>query len=167
MENSKTDLITAYIGLGSNLENPAEQIKSARGAITRITGVQELAFSSLYHSAPMGPQDQPDYVNAVMGVETGLPPLDLLRCLQRIENDHGRVRKTERWGARTLDLDVLVYGDQVIELPDLIVPHPGLAERAFVLYPLFEIAPQLTVPGKGNIADLLAQCPMNELKRLD
>jgi len=115
----------------------------------------------------MGPQDQPDYVNAVICVATDLPPIDLLRCLQRIENDHGRVRKTERWGARTLDLDVLIYGDQLIEHPDLIVPHPGLADRAFVLYPLFEIAPQLVVPGKGNIADLVAQCPMNELKRLD
>jgi len=167
MENSKADLITAYIGLGSNLANPDEQIKSARTAITQIAGVQELAFSSLYHSLPMGPQDQPDYVNAVMCVATDLPPIDLLRCLQRIENDHGRVRKTERWGARTLDLDMLIFGDQIIELPDLIVPHPGLAERAFVLYPLFEIAPQLVVPGKGNIADLLAQCPMNELKRLD
>jgi len=167
MENPKADLITAYIGLGSNLANPAEQIKSARTAITRIAGVQELAFSSLYHSAPMGPQDQPDYVNAVICVATDLPPIDLLRCLQRIENDHGRVRKTERWGARTLDLDVLIYGDQLIEHPDLIVPHPGLTDRAFVLYPLFEIAPQLVVPGKGNIADLVAQCPLNELKRLD
>ncbi len=167
MENSKAGLIAAYIGLGSNLANPDEQIKSARTAITQIAGVQELAFSSLYHSLPMGPQDQPDYVNAVMCVATDLPPIDLLRCLQRIENDHGRVRKTERWGARTLDLDILIYGDQIIELPDLIVPHPGLAERAFVLYPLFEIAPQLQVPGKGNIAELLAQCPMNELKRLD
>jgi 2-amino-4-hydroxy-6-hydroxymethyldihydropteridine diphosphokinase len=167
MQNPKADLITAYIGLGSNLANPAEQIKSARAAITQIAGVQELAFSSLYHSAPMGPQDQPDYVNAVICVATDLPPIDLLRCLQRIENDHGRVRKTERWGARTLDLDVLIYGDQLIEHPDLIVPHPGLADRAFVLYPLFEIAPQLVVPGKGNIADLVAQCPMNELKRLD
>jgi 2-amino-4-hydroxy-6-hydroxymethyldihydropteridine diphosphokinase len=167
MQNSETDWVSVYIGLGSNLANPAEQIKSARNAITQIAEVQELAFSSLYHSAPMGPQDQPDYVNAVMCIATGLPPIDLLRCMQRIENEHGRVRKAERWGARTLDLDMLVYGDRIVELPDLIVPHPGLAERAFVLYPLSEIAPQLIVPGKGNIADLLAQCPMNELKRLD
>jgi 2-amino-4-hydroxy-6-hydroxymethyldihydropteridine diphosphokinase len=102
-----------------------------------------------------------------MCIATDLPPIDLLRCLQRIENEQGRVRKGERWGARTLDLDVLIYGDQIIELPDLMVPHIGLAERAFVLYPLQEIAPQLQVPGKGNIADLLAKCPMNELRRLD
>jgi 2-amino-4-hydroxy-6-hydroxymethyldihydropteridine diphosphokinase len=167
MDNLQADPITVYIGLGSNLEDPARQIKSARAAITQIPGVRELAFSSLYHSPPMGPQDQPDYVNAVMSVVTNLPPIDLLRQLQRIENDHGRVRKAERWGARTLDLDMLIYGGLLIALPDLIVPHPGLAERAFVLYPLFEVAPQLVVPGKGNIADLLAQCPMNGLKRLD
>ncbi len=167
MNDSETNLVTAYIGLGSNLANPSEQIKTARTAIAQLAGVQELVFSSLYHSPPMGPQDQPDYVNAVMCVATDLPPMDLLRGLQRIENDQGRVRKDQRWGARTLDLDVLIYGDQIIDLPDLIVPHTGLAERAFVLYPLHEIAPQLLVPGKGRIADLLVKCPMNGLKRLD
>ncbi len=167
MNNSETDWITVYIGLGSNLANPSEQIKSARTAITHTLGVRELAFSSLYHSPPMGPQDQPDYVNAVICVATELPPMDLLRCLQGIENDQGRVRKDQRWGARTLDLDVLIYGDRIIDLPDLIVPHTGLAERAFVLYPLYEIAPQLLVPGKGHIADLTAKCPMNGLRRLD
>jgi 2-amino-4-hydroxy-6-hydroxymethyldihydropteridine diphosphokinase len=167
MKNSRTNGVTAYIGLGSNLVNPELQIKSARTAIAQLAGVQELAFSSLYHSPPMGPQDQPDYVNAAMCVATDLLPIDLLRCLQGIENDQGRVRKSERWGARTLDLDMLIYGDQIIELPDLIVPHAGLAERAFVLYPLYEIAPQLKVPGKGTITDLLDRCPMNGLKRLD
>ncbi|MDO9138882.1 MAG: 2-amino-4-hydroxy-6-hydroxymethyldihydropteridine diphosphokinase [Methylobacter sp.] len=159
--------VTAYIGLGSNLANPAEQIKAARAAIADIAGVQELAFSSVYRSPPMGPQDQPDYVNAVMAIATELPPIDLLRCLQQIENEQGRVRKAERWGARTLDLDVLIYGGQEINLPDLIVPHTGLTERAFVLYPLFEIAPQLIVPGKGAIAALLADCPRNGLERLN
>lgn len=167
MKNTETDLVTAYIGLGSNLADPVEQIKTARITIAQLSRVQALAFSGLYHSSPMGPQDQPDYVNAAMCVSTDLPPIDLLRCLQRIENDQGRVRKSERWGARTLDLDLLVYGDRIIELPDLIVPHTGLTERAFVLYPLYEIAPQLQIPGKGNIADLLAQCPMNGLRRLD
>lgn len=159
--------VTAYIGIGSNLANPAEQIKAARAAIADIAGVQELAFSSVYRSPPMGPQDQPDYVNAVMAIATELPPIDLLRCLQQIENEQGRVRKAERWGARTLDLDVLIYGGQEINLPDLIVPHTGLTERAFVLYPLFEIAPQLIVPGKGAIAALLADCPRNGLERLN
>jgi 2-amino-4-hydroxy-6-hydroxymethyldihydropteridine diphosphokinase len=167
MTKPQTHLVTAYIGLGSNLADPVGQIKSARAAIKQINGVQELAFSSLYRSSPMGPQDQPDYVNAVMSVITELSPMDLLRCLQRIENDHGRIRTSERWGARTLDLDVLIYGEQIIELPDLNVPHIGLAERAFVLYPLHEVAPQLQVPGKGSLTDLLAKCPMNELKKLD
>ena len=167
MKYSQTAPVIAYIGFGSNLAQPVAQIKSARTAIASITGVQELAFSSLYHSLPMGPQDQPDYVNAVMCVATGLLPMDLLHCLQNIENDQGRVRKGERWGARTLDLDVLIYGDQEIDLPDLTVPHKGLDERSFVLYPLFEIAPQLVVPGKGPIADLVAKCPLSGLRRMN
>jgi len=167
MNDSEMPPVIAYIGLGSNLAKPVEQIKSARAAIASIAGVQELAFSSLYHSLPMGPQDQPDYVNAVMGVATDLSPMDLLRCLQNIENDHGRIREGERWGARTLDLDILIYGDQEIDLPDLTVPHKGIAERSFVLHPLFEIAPQLAVPGKCLIAELVAKCPLSGLKRLD
>lgn len=167
MNQSADDGVIAYIGLGSNLADPSRQIKSARSAIAQLAGVKERAFSSLYHSPPMGPQDQPDYVNAVMCIATDLPPIDLLRCLQRIENEQGRVRKGERWGARTLDLDILIYGESIIELPDLIVPHPGLTERAFVLYPLHEIAPHLSVPGKGDITDLLAQCPMAELEPMD
>ena len=166
MINSTAEWETAYIGLGSNLANPAEQIKFARIAIAQIIGVKELAFSDLYHSPPMGSQDQPDYVNAVMSITTDLPPLDLLRSLQRIENDQGRIRKDQRWVARTLDLDLLLYGEQLIELPDLSVPHPGIAERAFVLYPLYEIAPNLLIPGKANIADLLVHCPVNGLKKL-
>jgi 2-amino-4-hydroxy-6-hydroxymethyldihydropteridine diphosphokinase len=167
MNPSKTDAITAYIGLGSNLADPARQIKVARAEIAALVHVQELAFSSLYRSPPMGPQNQPDYVNAVMAIATTLPALDLLRCLQHIEHEQGRIRTGERWGARTLDLDLLIYGDQQITVPDLIVPHPGLSERSFVLYPLFEIAPQLHVPGKGKLADLLAQCPLGGLERLN
>jgi 2-amino-4-hydroxy-6-hydroxymethyldihydropteridine diphosphokinase len=167
MKTTETDLVTAYIGLGSNLASPVEQIKLARTAIAAIAGIEELAFSGLYRSLPMGPQDQPDYVNAVMCVATSLPPMDLLRRLQSIENAQGRVRKGERWGARTLDLDLLIYGDRKIEMPDLTVPHVGIAERSFVLRPLYELAPQLVVPGKGNIADLVTKCPLNGLKRLD
>ena len=159
--------ITVYIGLGSNLAAPARQIKSAREAIAALAGVEELVFSSLYHSLPMGPKDQPDYVNAVMAVTTAWPAPDLLHCLQRIEQAQGRVRACERWGARTLDLDILIYGDQIIELPELTVPHSGITERSFVLYPLYEIAPHLVIPGKGHIAGLLANCPLAGLKKLD
>jgi len=158
--------VIVYIGLGSNLSTPAEQIKDARQAIDALVGVQEVAFSSLYRSPPMGPQDQPDYVNAVMAVETDLPAIEILRCLQKIELDHGRVRKDERWGARTLDLDILLYGEQVINHPDLIVPHYGLAERAFVLYPLQEIAPAIQVPSLGDISILVEHCPLDGLVRL-
>ncbi|PKM10090.1 MAG: 2-amino-4-hydroxy-6-hydroxymethyldihydropteridine diphosphokinase [Gammaproteobacteria bacterium HGW-Gammaproteobacteria-3] len=158
--------VTVYIGLGSNLEHPARQILLARSAIAALVGVDELAFSSLYSSPPMGPQDQPDYVNAVMAVTTRLEPAELLRCLQRIEREQGRVRKEQRWGARTLDLDLLLYADRQLEEPDLIVPHPGLVERAFVLYPLSEIAPDLQVPGRGALADWLARCPADGLRRL-
>lgn len=159
-------LIIAYVGLGSNLAEPEQQIALARQALVALDDVRELAFSSLYCSPPMGPQDQPDYVNAVMAIETHLEALTLLRCMQKIEHDQGRVRKGERWGARTLDLDLLLYADQQINVPDLIVPHPGIAERAFVLYPLQEIAPDLIVPGKAAISDLVTQCPLNGLKKV-
>ncbi len=156
----------AYIGLGSNLAQPVGQIKAARLAIASLDSVRELAFSSLYRSPPMGPQDQPDYVNAVMAIVTTLPAEKLLTCLQAIENDQGRVRKGERWGARTLDLDILLYGERQIQLPHLTVPHVGIAERAFVLYPLFEIAPELTVTGVGRLAELVDKCPCNGLERI-
>jgi len=156
----------AYIGLGSNLSSPETQLKAARLAITDLPGVCEMAFSSLYRSPPMGPQDQPDYVNAVMAIGTDMSAIELLRCLQKIELDQGRVRKDQRWGARTLDLDILLYGQQMINQPDLIVPHYGLAERAFVLYPLQEIAPETEVPGLGKLTHLLESCPLDGLERI-
>lgn len=160
-------LITAYLGLGSNLADPVNQIRQARVAISAISGVQETAMSSLYSSSPMGPADQPDYVNAVMSVETSLAPHDLLKWLQRIENHQGRVRIGERWGPRTLDLDILLFGDEIIRSADLIVPHIGIADRAFVLYPLAEIAPHISIPGRGLLQDLLARCAKEGLQRLE
>lgn len=158
--------ITVYIGLGSNLAEPVSQLKSARLAISSLAQIEELAFSSFYHSPPMGPQDQPDYVNAVMAIATDLAALDLLRCLQKIELEQGRVRTGARWGARTLDLDLLLYGDQQINHPELCVPHIGIGERAFVLYPLQEIAPTLVLPTLGDINQLVANCPLAGLKKL-
>jgi len=161
-------MIEAYIGLGSNLSNPEEQIRQARITISKQADIIEIDFSSLYASSPMGPQDQPDYVNAVMRIKTGLSAIELLRVLQEIENNQGRVRKGEHWGARTLDLDLLLYADQQVDTPDLIVPHTGLSERAFVLYPLQEIAPDnLFVPGRGALKQLVAQCPLDGLEKLD
>ena len=159
-------MINVYIGLGSNLANPIQQIQQAHQAITDHSQVVEIAFSSLYASPPMGPQDQPDYVNAVMCIQTDLAALALLRVLQQIEIEFGRIRG-ERWGARTLDLDLLLYGHEQINHPDLIVPHIGIAERAFVLYPLQQIAPaNLMVIGRGNLEDLVTQCPLNNLKKI-
>ena len=156
-------MIKVYIGLGSNLENPSQQILSARADIAVFA--EEIGFSSLYRSPPMDGMKQPDYINAVMAINTELPPLDLVHKLQKVENRHGRVR-LERWGARTLDLDLLLYGDETINLPDLIVPHLGLAKRAFVLYPLAEISPELMIPTQGAISDLIAHCPLSGLERL-
>jgi 2-amino-4-hydroxy-6-hydroxymethyldihydropteridine diphosphokinase len=158
--------VTAYIGLGSNLADPVQQVRSARADCAAIPCVREMAFSSLYRSPPMGPQDQPDYVNAVMAVSTDLTALVLLHHLQRIEQKHGRVRSDRRWIARTLDLDLLIHGEQSIETVELTVPHPGLSQRAFVLYPLFEIAPELVVPGLGRVADLVVNCPRDGLERI-
>lgn len=155
-----------YIGLGSNLEQPQQQILTAINDIDAIPGVALAAQSSLYHSPPMGPQDQPDYINAVVAVDTDLAPLALLDALQQIEQSHGRVRK-RHWGERTLDLDILLVDYRVINEPRLTVPHPGIADRAFVVYPLAEIAPDLIIPGKGKLADIQVNCPLDGLKQVE
>ncbi len=152
------------IGLGGNLDAPADRVMRARQLLASHEGIREVAFSSLYKSRPMGPKDQPDYVNAVMAIETHLGPLDLLDSLQSIESLEGRVRLGERWGPRTLDLDLLLYGDQVIQHPRLVVPHPGLAVREFVLHPLAEILPDLEVPGVGFVRELADKCPDNGIE---
>ncbi|MEN8260124.1 MAG: 2-amino-4-hydroxy-6-hydroxymethyldihydropteridine diphosphokinase [Pseudomonadota bacterium] len=166
MNRSQPAAVVAYVGLGSNLFDPHRQIMSARAAIKMAPGIREFAFSSLYSSPPMGPPDQPDYVNAVMAVETTLSPMELLRALQSIESDHGRIRQGERWGPRTLDLDLLLYGRGIINLPELTVPHVGIGERAFVLYPLLEIAPEINIPGMGMLNDVIRNCPREGLRRL-
>jgi len=114
----------------------------------------------------MGPEDQPDYINAVARLETWLEPHDLLRALQAIEQQHGRVRQL-RWGARTLDLDLLLYGDAIIDRPELKVPHPGLHQRPFVLYPLQDIDPALMIPGMGRLSDITRACLPEGLVQLD
>ena len=157
-------LALCVIGLGGNLDAPAERVMRARRVLASHEGVRETAFSSLYKSKPMGPKDQPDYVNAVMAIETQLGPLDLLDLLQSIESTEGRVRQGERWGPRTLDLDLLLYGSEVIQHPRLVVPHPGLAVREFVLHPLAEILPDLEVPGVGFVRELADKCPDNGIE---
>ncbi|PPD29857.1 MAG: 2-amino-4-hydroxy-6-hydroxymethyldihydropteridine diphosphokinase [Methylomonas sp.] len=156
----------AYIGLGSNLDNPLLQIRSAAKVISGLDDIDECRLSPLYTSQPVGPQDQPDYINAVIRLKTRLSPLQLLKQLQAIENQHGRVRSI-RWGARTLDLDLLLYDDLILNLPELTVPHPELKNRSFVLYPLADIAPEgLLIPGTASLSSLLAACPADGLQRL-
>jgi len=145
----------AYVGIGSNLGNPVQHVHQAMEDIASEEGIRCVARSSLYRSAPMGPADQPDFINAVVALLTTLSARELLHRMQAIESAHGRVRGRERWGPRTLDLDLLVYGADRIDDPDLTVPHPGIVERNFVLLPLAELAPDLDVPGLGS-ARLLA-----------
>jgi len=144
----------AYIGLGSNLDNPRDQVLDALRELALQEGIQLLAQSSLYLSEPMGPQDQPEFINAVAAIETRLEPLLLLEVLQSIEKKHGRKRE-RHWGPRTLDLDLLLYGEEHISHPELTVPHPGIAERGFVLLPLREVAPGLAIEGLGSVEELL------------
>ena len=156
--------VLSYIGLGANLDDPKAQILMARAQIAACESIIELAFSSLYQSAPMGPSDQPFYLNAVMAVETDLDAAQLLNVLQSVENELGRVRSGKRWGPRRIDLDLLLYGDQQINMPDLIVPHYGIKDREFVLYPLYEIAPDLLIPALGRLDELVSRCPRNGLE---
>lgn len=161
-----TTEVTAYIGIGSNLADPVAQIQTARRDINALENVKELCFSDLYASPPMGPQDQPDYVNAVMAISTSIPPMDLLHLLQSVENEHGRVRG-RRWGERTLDLDILLYGDVQMQIEALTLPHPGISQRAFVLLPLSDCAPDLEIPGQGKLSALFANCPLNGIQKLE
>lgn len=154
-----------YLGLGSNLDSPLENLRSARVAIANEPRIDEISFSSFYQSPPMADMNQPDYINAVMAVETDFPAPELLATMQKIESQHGRIR-SQRWGARTLDIDILLFGEEIVDLPDLKIPHYGMAERAFVLQPLFEIAPDLKIPLLGKLAELVAHCPLNGLERL-
>lgn len=155
-----------FIGLGSNLADPRNQVLSAQKALATMATTQCIMMSSLYKSPPMGPQDQPDYINAVAELNTDLSPHLLLDALKQIEQQHGRQKK-RHWGERTLDLDILLYGEQQINDARLQVPHKGLAERAFVLYPLAEIAPDLIIPHFGPIEKLLALCPQGTLERIE
>ena len=152
-----------YIGLGSNLAQPSEQILLAVATISQLKDSTVSAVSSLYQTPPMGPQDQPYYVNAVLELQTTLRPLPLLHHLQAIETKQGRTRDTGRWGARTLDLDILLYSGETSTDPVLTLPHPGIALRSFVLYPLNEIAPQLDITGLGSPSQLIERlaepCP--------
>jgi 2-amino-4-hydroxy-6-hydroxymethyldihydropteridine diphosphokinase len=154
----------AYIGLGSNMADPLAQVRQARDELERLPSSCLLAFSSLYRTAPVGKLDQPDFINAVALIKTGLAPHHLLEALLEIEHHHGRKREY-RDGPRTLDLDILMYDDLHCSDSHLTLPHPRMHQRAFVLQPLCEIAPECRIPGYGKIAGLLGACSGQQLER--
>lgn len=158
----KTD---AFIGLGSNLQEPAAQLAKAVAELAALPNTTFVAQSPFYASRPVGPQDQPDYVNGAVWLSTELAPHTLLDQLQAIEQVHGRER-LRHWGPRTLDLDLLVFGNQTLDDDRLTVPHRELPNRDFVLQPLLDLKPDLTLPNNVAIATLRAQCPDNWLRRL-
>ncbi len=160
------EAVRAFVALGSNLDDPARQLREAFGALRAIPETALLACSPVYRSKPLGPADQPDYLNAVAELETRLEAEQLLDQLQRIEDQQGR-RRSRRWGPRTLDLDLLVFGDRQIETMRLQVPHPEMAKRAFVLVPLADIARDLLLPGLGKVSTLLAALETSERNKLE
>jgi len=155
-----------YIGLGSNLANPIKQIKQALLLLDTLPITHIITHSSLYRSTPLGPQNQPDYINAVAKLNTELSPFNLLSELQAIETKQGRVRR-QHWGPRTLDLDILLYANEQLQTPWLNLPHSGLSKRAFVLYPLQECAPNLVLPHGQHISELIQHCSAKGLEKIN
>ncbi|RAU41361.1 MULTISPECIES: 2-amino-4-hydroxy-6-hydroxymethyldihydropteridine diphosphokinase [unclassified Pseudomonas] len=159
-----TTIERVYIGMGSNLADPAEQLREALKALAQLPHTS-LSGASCFYASDSLLAGQPRYTNAVAALDTTLEPLELLDALQAIENDQGR-KRLERWGPRTLDLDILLFGDRVIDLPRLKVPHYHMQARAFVLYPLAELAPGITLADGRKLDDLLAACPFEGLERI-
>jgi 2-amino-4-hydroxy-6-hydroxymethyldihydropteridine diphosphokinase len=156
-------MIQVYVALGANLSQPIEQLNNACQALLSIAEDNSFSISPYYRSVPMGDVQQPDYVNAVAGFKTDLAPIHLLDALQKIENEQGRLR-TLRWGPRTLDLDLLLYGNEHINLPRLTVPHYGMKQRSFVLVPLFDLTPTLILPDNTPLGSLITDCLTAELQ---
>lgn len=155
----------AYVGLGANLDEPRRQVEQALHELDELPDTRVRARSSLYRSAPLGYADQPDFVNAVAELETRLPAPRLLAGLQAIEARHGRSRSFAN-APRTLDLDLLLFDDERVAAPELTLPHPRMHERAFVLMPLLEIAPEAAIPGRGRASDLLELCASQAIRRI-
>jgi len=158
--------VISYIGVGSNQTDPFKQATLAIETLRHLPKSLFCKCSSLYHSAPMGPQDQPAYINAMVKIDTQLTAMELLDALQKIELSQGRVRKENRWGPRTLDLDIILYGNEVINNNRLTIPHYGMKAREFVLYPLFEIAKDLLLPDGQALSQLAQRCNKNGLVRI-
>ncbi len=157
----------AYVGLGSNLHDPRRQVLTAWERLAALPKTRAVLRSPLYGSRPFGPVSQPDFVNAVAGLLTRLGPGELLGQLQALELALGRERDGARWGPRLIDLDLLVFGRERLEGGDLVLPHAGIVERNFVLYPLADIAPDLDVPGLGRVSELKARLAPEGLWRIE
>jgi 2-amino-4-hydroxy-6-hydroxymethyldihydropteridine diphosphokinase len=158
--------VTAYVALGSNLDDPRAQIRSALDRLAALPGTRLVRQSSLYRNPPAGGLDQPEFMNALAEIETRMTPRRLLDALLDIERAQGRVRDYPN-APRTLDLDIVLYGDRTVREPGLVVPHPRMLERAFVLVPLAEIAPDAVVPGAGKVADLVGKVNASGMIRLE
>ena len=159
--------VPAYVGIGSNLDDPRKQVERALAALADLDASRLIAASGRYRSAPLGPPDQPWYVNAAAGLITQLEPEPLLQALKEIEATLGRRPLRQRWGPRRIDLDLLMYGAVELATPALTVPHPGLTTRSFVLYPLADFAAEVEVPGRGRVADLLRDVPLAGLEPIE
>jgi len=157
--------VRTYVALGSNLNDPVAQVRAGAQALGKLPGTRLVCCSSLYRTAPVGVTEQPDFINAVCAADTSLPAGALMQALLDIERVHGRQRDIPG-GPRTLDLDLLLYGELVCQQPGLTLPHPRLHARAFVLYPLAELAPGLSIPGHGRVETLLAGCTGQAIERL-
>jgi 2-amino-4-hydroxy-6-hydroxymethyldihydropteridine diphosphokinase len=156
----------AYVGVGSNLGDPRSQVLAAFSALQSIQDTRVILTSPLYRSRPFGPVAQADFVNAVAAVLTRLRSAELLARLRAIEQQFGRPDQRQKWGPRVIDLDILVYGRERRQEPELTLPHPGIVERNFVLYPLADIAPDLDVPGFGRVSELKSRVVSEGLQRL-
>ena len=155
-------MISVYIGMGSNLDGPVAQLEKAILTLTNHTELYNIAVSPIYSSKPVGPQDQPDYANAVMRLDTKLSAIALLDLLQSVEQEQRRVRD-RHWGPRTLDLDILLYGDELIDTPRLSVPHPYMLERGFVIQPLNDLSPELMLANGRRVQEHLSQLDTSDL----
>ncbi len=160
----KSPVYRIYIGLGSNLGDSTTYLNNAVQSLRSLHQINNLRLSSFYRSKPQGPQDQPDYINAVAQFDTDLDAHDLLSVLQQIEKNNDRKRNGQRWGARTLDLDLLLYGNIIINTATLIVPHPWMYERSFVLYPLKELSPDLIFPNGKTLAQCILKVSADDLQ---
>jgi 2-amino-4-hydroxy-6-hydroxymethyldihydropteridine diphosphokinase len=158
--------LPAYVGVGSNLDEPRAQVTRAFDALAALPATQLVARSPLYHTLPFGEVVQPSFVNAVAGLLTQLTPEDLLAALRALETQLGRARSRERWGPRLIDLDLLVVGAEKRATESLTLPHPGIAERDFVLYPLADVAADLDVPGLGRVSELRQRVTNRGVERL-